>query len=76
MLKQFAVFRKPDNVLVGVEPDTFNVIKLAETYGSGTYGIARFENGKEVVRYHQVVDEKLGPPKKIEPLPASMLPSI
>lgn len=74
MLRQFAVFRQPDNVLVGVEPPSFNVIQLAESYGSGTYDIAIFEDGKEVRRAHQIVDERLGAPKKTEPLPESALP--
>lgn len=74
MLRQFAVFRQPDNVLVGVEPATFSVIRLAEDYGSGTYDIAIFEDGKEVRRAHQIVHEKLGPPKKTLPVPESSLP--
>lgn len=74
MLRQFAVFRQPDNILVGVEPGTFNVIQLAEDYGAGVYDVAIFEDGKEVRRAHQIVHEKLGPPKKVEPLPESALP--
>jgi hypothetical protein len=74
VLKRFAVFREPDHVLVGVESETFNVIQLAEIYGSGDYQIARFEDGKEIRRYRQIVDDRLGAPKKTEPLPESALP--
>lgn len=75
-LKQYAVFRAQGRVLVGIEPDGFNVIKLAKEYGSGTYEIAMFVGDKMEANYlHQVVDERLGPPKKTEPLPEGMLPS-
>lgn len=73
-MRKFAVFRQPNNILVGVEPSTFNVIQLAEDYGSGTYDVAIFEDGKEIRRAHQVVHERLGPPKKTEALPDSALP--
>ena len=31
--KQYAVFREPTHVLVGVEGEGFNVIRLSEEYG-------------------------------------------
>lgn len=73
-MRQFAIFRQPDNVLVGIEPASFNVIQLAEQYGSGTYDVAIFEDGKEVHRAHQIVDQRLGPPKKTEPITEGALP--
>ena len=74
-LKQYAIFRSPGRVLVGIEPDGFNVIQLAKEYGSGTYEIAMFIGDKvQASCLHQVVDERLGPPKKTEPMPEGMLP--
>lgn len=75
MVKKYAVFREPGRVLVGIEPDTFNVTLLAEQYGSGTYEIDVFNEGKVTASFHQVVDDRLGPPKKVEPLPEDLLPS-
>lgn len=75
-LRQYAVFRAPGHVLVGIEPDGFNVIQLAKDYGSGTYEIALFIGDKMAASYiNQVVDDKLGPPKKTEPMPETTLPS-
>lgn len=75
-MKRFAIFREPNRVLVGIEPETFNVIQLAERYGSGSYLVLVFLDGKVVAEHNQVVDEKLGPPKKTEPLPEGALPSV
>lgn len=74
-MKQFAVFRQPNSILVGVESATFNVAQLGERYGQGVYDIARFEDGKEIARYHQVVGPTLGTPKNTEEIPESALPS-
>ncbi len=68
-LKQYAVFRMPQRILVGIEKDGFTVIKLAQDYGSGTYEVEMFIGNKMEALYHQVVDERLGVPKKIEPVP-------
>lgn len=73
-LKQYAVFRMPGSVLVGIEQDGFNVIQLAKEYGSGTYKIEMFLGNKMEAVYHQVVDDRLGPPKKTEPMPETLLP--
>lgn len=73
-VKKYAVFRHPNNVLVGIEPDGFTVVKLAEDYGSGTYDVTMFVNGKVEARYHQIVDDRLGPPKNMDPLPVDALP--
>lgn len=75
MLKQYAIFRAPGRVLVGIEPDGFNVIQLAKEYGSGTYEIEMFIGNKVAAIHFQVVDDRLGPPKKTGPLPEGMLPS-
>ena len=74
--KQFAVFREPKHVLVGVEGDGFNVVRLGEEYGEGEYNILRFVNGRLDGNYSQIVDARLGPPKKTDELPASALPKV
>jgi hypothetical protein len=76
ILQQYAVLREPNHVLVGIEPEGFNIIQLAEKYGSGNYTIALFHDGKLFHSYNQVVDDRLGPPKKTEPiaLPADFQP--
>lgn len=73
-MKQYAVFRMPSRVLVGIEQDGFTVIHLAKEYGSGTYEIDLFNGNKLAASYHQVVDDRLGPPKKTEPMPQTLLP--
>lgn len=75
MVKKYVIFRQPNHVLVGIEPAPFTVIQLAEIYGSGEYQVELFEDRTMVACYHQVVDDRLGPPKKIEPLPEGALPS-
>lgn len=74
-LKQYAVFRMPGRVLVGIEQDGFTVIQLAKEYGSGTYVIDLFKGNKLEASYHQVVDDRLGSPKKTEPMSEGALPS-
>lgn len=72
--RKYAVFREPGRVLVGIEPAPFTVIKLAEIYGSGEYQVALFEGAKLLAVYRQLVDDRLGPPKKTAPVPESALP--
>lgn len=74
--QQYAVFRKPQHVLVGVEEDGFNVIRLGEEYGEGAYKILRFVNGRLEAEYSQTVDARLGVPKKTDALPDSALPKV
>lgn len=74
MTNQYAVFRQPDRVLVGIEPAGFNVIKLAEQYGAGDYQVVLFKDGQPPRRTYQTVHPRLGPPKKTKALPLSMLP--
>lgn len=73
--KQYAVFREPGHVLVGVEGADFNVVRLGEEYGSGDYEVGIFQDGRHVRQVHQVVGGGLGPPRKTDELPESALPS-